>query len=122
MASRMSGKVSSKVPSKSKIKALYIHGSFLFKQRGGLIRSPPHRVISIAPSLFLQIVESRTIRHVSGVEQLFSLLRAVATEIVFIEPDDIGVIMGLTDHALLIDRIEDDRAFGPIGIEDVGVF
>ena len=60
--------------------------------------------------------------HIGSMEQLFCEFRARFAEILFVEELDIRVVVRLTEGHLLIDVVEDGRAFGTVGIQDIRSF
>lgn len=96
-----------------------LQNPFLFQK--DIKKGRPREGPSEATRLLL-IRVALPIRHIRGVEKLFGFLGAIATEIVGIKLNDIGVVVRLTNGLLVIDVIKDGSPFLTIGIQDILVF
>src|SRR5574344_638688 len=81
------------------------------KRKGDGFPSPDPTALLFARELF-------PILHVRGMKELFGLLGTITPKVILVEPDDIRVIVRLTNALLVVDRVEDVRPFLTIGVED----
>ena len=63
-----------------------------------------------------------TVGHVGGVEKLFGKFAAWFAKEVLVDLDDVRVVVGLADSALLVDGVEDVGSLLTVGIKDVSAF
>ncbi len=63
-----------------------------------------------------------TVGNVRGVEKLFGKFAAWFAKEVLVDLDDVRIVVGLADSALLVDGVEDVGSLLTVGLEDVSAF